>query len=241
MSRVVAAAPTCRASLIGGAAGALLLAAGLGSCADRPSTPVPAAQPANRAIARGSAAAPVRLVGTLLVRDSVLSFAACGRSAEHPVQALPSSQLEQALVAVVGGVRDSMYVELVADTAGGTLVVRETLFATSLAEGSRCDRPRRSLAWEALGNEPFWRVTLDGAQLVLERPEPPREMVFEAGPPEVRGALVTIRGTQVLGKVHEIKVGLLREPCRDGMSDAWYPYRAEVRVADLALHGCARR
>jgi len=41
--------------------------------------------------------------------------------------------------------------------------------------------------------------------------------------------------------VRELKLGLLRDACRDGMSDAWYPYRAEVRFGGTALRGCARR
>jgi len=41
--------------------------------------------------------------------------------------------------------------------------------------------------------------------------------------------------------VRDLQFGLLRTACRDGMSDAWYPYRAEVRFGKMALHGCARR
>jgi uncharacterized membrane protein len=142
---------------------------------------------------------------------------------------------------VNGDCRDSLYVDVIADTSGGALTVRETLFAESMTGGSRCDRPHRDFDVEATGNEPFWHVTLDSAQLVLERPEPPRELVFDASPGETRGALTTIHAHRSLGVVHDLTLGLLREPCRDGMSDAWYPYRAEVRFGDVALHGCARR
>ncbi len=206
------------------------------ACGGRPSTVVPAAPGVPAA-----PAGPARLGGTLVVRDSVRVFIACGTTAERPLAAAPTSQLRDALVAVVGGDRDSMYVELMADTTGGTLMARETLFAASLAERSRCDRPRPRFDVEAVGNEPFWRVSLDSTLLVLERPEPPLELVFTASSSETRGALTTIIAHRVLGKVHELKLGILREPCRDGMSDAWYPYRAEVRFGALALHGCARR
>jgi uncharacterized membrane protein len=165
----------------------------------------------------------------------------CGTVTERAVMAPPASQLLLAVTAVNGAVRDSLFVEFTADTTGGAITARETLFATSLSEGTRCDRPREPFEVVAVGNEPFWRVTFDGTQLVLERPEPPRELVFDAEPADTRGTLTTILGRRTLGKVHELKLGLLRESCSDGMSDAWYPYRAEVRVGDLALHGCARR
>jgi len=214
------------------AAAALLVV--LVGCGGPSATPSPPAQ--------AEAAPPARLRGTLLAgADSTLRFIACGTVTERAVLAPPSSQLLLAVAAVNGAVRDSLFVEFTADTTSGTITARETLFATSLAEGSRCDRPREPFEVVALGNEPFWRVTFDGTQLVLERPEPPREMVFEATPAETRGAFTTIIGRRAIGKVHELKLGLLRESCRDGMSDAWYPYRAEVRIGDLALHGCARR
>jgi uncharacterized membrane protein len=180
--------------------------------------------------------------GTMLVRaDSALVFVACGTTAERPVRAPATSQLLVAIAAVNGAVRDSLWVEFTADSSLGSIVARETLFAAALSEGSRCDLPRRPFEVDAIGSEPFWHVTLDSTQLVLERPEPPRELVFDAALPQTRGALTTIAAHRTLGKVHDLMLGLLREPCRDGMSDAWYPYRAEVRFGDLALHGCARR
>jgi uncharacterized membrane protein len=192
--------------------------------------------------AQADAETPTRLRGTLLAgADSTLMFVACGTVTERAVSAPPSSQLLLAVTAVNGAVRDSLFVEVTADTTGDGITVRETLYATSLAEGTRCDRPREPFEVVAVGNEPFWRVTFDGTQLVLERPEPPREMVFDAEPADTRGTLTTIVGRRTLGKVHELKLGLLHESCSDGMSGAWYPYRAEVRVGDLALHGCARR
>lgn len=200
----------------------------------------PSATPSRPAQTEATSAA--RLRGTLLAfADSTLVFVACGTVTERAVLAPPASQLLLAVTAVNGAVRDSLFVEFTADTTGDAITARETLFATSMTEGTRCDRPREPFEVVAVGNEPFWRVTFDGTQLVLERPEPPREMVFDAEPVDTRGTLTTIIGRRALGKVHELKLGLLRESCSDGMSDAWYPYRAEVRVGDLALHGCARR
>jgi uncharacterized membrane protein len=189
----------------------------------------------------GRAAGPVRVRGTLRRRDSTLFLLACGTTVERPVTATPASQLAEALVAVTATRRDSMYVEFIADTTGGRLVARETLFASSPGEGSRCDRSRYPYDFEAVGNEPFWHVTVDGTQLVLERPERPLELAFVADAPVTRGALTTIIARRDEGRVRELKIGLLRDACRDGMSDAWYQYRAEVRFGTTALHGCARR
>jgi len=188
------------------------------------------------------AAGPVVLRGTLLARDSAtLVFVACGTTAERPVQLRRFSQVIEALVAVNGAVRDSIYLELEADTAGGRIGAREARFATNFSEGSRCDRPRSYFDVEATGNEPFWHVTLDGSQLVLERAEAPLELAFVADTPVVRGGLTTIFAHRDEGRVRDLQFGLLRTACRDGMSDAWYPYRAEVRFGKMALHGCARR
>lgn len=200
------------------------------------------APPAKDAAADRAASTQPRLRGTLLVRgDSSLVFIACGTATERPLSAPPSARLHAAVTAVNGALRDSLWVELFADTARGALIAHETLFAAPLREGSRCDQPVPPFEVVASGNEPFWRLTFDGTQLVLERPDPPRELVFDRDTSASRGALTTIIGRRALGTVHEIKLGLLREDCRDGMSDAWYPYRAEVRMGDLALHGCARR
>lgn len=212
---------------------ALVASLTFAACGGAPKTPR-----ADTAQATG----PVVLRGTLLVRDSVtLVFIACGTTAERPVDLRRFSQVIEALVAVNGAVRDSMYLELEADTAGGRVRAREVRFATSFAEGSRCDRPRPYFSIEAMGNEPFWRVTLDGTQLVLERPDAPLELAFVADTPVVRGGLTTILAHRDEGRARDLQLGLLRTACRDGMSDAWYPYRAEVRFGALALHGCARR
>ena len=208
----------------------------LAACSGRP------ASPAHDAASPGTVAPRPRLRGTLVVRgDSTMMFVACGTTTERALAAPPSAQLQAAVSAVNGAWRDSAWVEFLADTGRGAITARETLFAAPLRERSRCDEPVPPFEIVASGNEPFWRVTFDGTQLVLERPEPPRELVFDVDTSASRGALTTIVGRRVLGKVHELTLGLLHESCRDGMSDAWYPYRAEVRVGNLALHGCARR
>lgn len=243
---------------------ALVLVA-VAACGKKAAPPVPA----------GTAAVsgPVRLRGRLLVRDSSFFVVACGTSVERAVTMGPASQLEEALFAVtggvrdamsmapiadttgarrdsmsvpvvadtMGGVRDSMYVEVMADTIGDRLKVRETLFATSVAEAPDCTRLRFPYSVEAVGTEPFWRVTLDSTQLVLERSENPLELTFVADAPMGRGAVTLITGHRDEGQVREIRVGLLRAPCRDGMSDAWYPYSTEVRIGFAVLRGCARR
>ncbi|MBI2408175.1 MAG: hypothetical protein HYV19_07750 [Gemmatimonadetes bacterium] len=209
----------------------LALAMTVGACKAPPPADPAAAQPA-----------PVYQRGVLLVAaDSSMRFGACGTTVERTVAARADTRLLEAVAAVNGAIRDSLFVEVLADTVAERLTVRETLFAISLTGGSRCDQPRLPFEWVATGTEPFWRVTYDGTQLVLERPDPPREVVFAAAAPEVRGTLTTIVGRRDLDKVKEIKLGILREACRDGMSDAWFPYRAEVRVGELALAGCARR
>jgi uncharacterized membrane protein len=190
----------------------------------------------------GRKADPLVLRGTLLVRDSTtLIFIACGTTAERPLEPTPGSQVMEALVAVNGSVRDSIFLAFEADTSKGRLRARSARYATDFVEGGRCDRPRLVGDWEASGTEPFWRVTVDGTLLVLERAEAPLEIAFVADTPVVRGELTTYRAHRADGRVRELQFGVLREACRDGASAAWYPYRAEVRFGSTALHGCARR
>lgn len=213
-------------------AAALLLVAAA-ACGKEPAFPVPGGAT--------DVQDPVRLRGTLLVRDSSLVLVACGTATERTVTTLPAAQLRDALVSVAGADGDSMYVEFIADTAGERLVAHETLFASSLPDGSGCDRPRYPYDFEALGTEPFWHVTLDSAQLVLERPEGPLELAFIADPPVTRGTLTTITAHRSEGGARELRLSLLREVCRDGMSNACYPFRAEMRFGAVVLRGCAHR
>ena len=107
------------------AAASLVLA--LVACGGPSATPSPPVQ--------AEAAAPARLRGTMLAgADSTLVFVACGTVTERAVAAPPSSQLLQAVAAVNGAVRDSLFVEFTADTTGGAITARETLFATSLRQ-----------------------------------------------------------------------------------------------------------
>jgi len=86
------------------------------ACGGTPAVPVP--------VDTTGVGVAVRVRGTLRSRDSSLFVVACGSTAERAVTALPASQLEEALVAVTGAVRNSMYVEFLADTAGTPLVAR---------------------------------------------------------------------------------------------------------------------
>lgn len=192
------------------------------------------------------------LRGTLLARDSAtLVFVACGTTRERTVVEGRFSALRAALTAVAGGVRDSAYVEVEADTADGRVTVRDTRFATSYAEGTRCDRPGSMHEWEAWGNEPFWHITVDGRDLMLERSEAPLETSFVVDSTSVNAGLTTMHASRDVpnarpewrGPLPEraIIFSALRADCRDGMSDAWYPYRVEIRYGKTALHGCARR
>lgn len=189
---------------------------------------------------------PVALRGTLLARDSIsLVFIACGTTDERPLELRPFSRVMEAMVTVNGSVRDSIFLEVDADTTDGHLRAREARFAARFterqAEWSYCDRPRPTFALEATGTEPYWHVTLDSTLLVLERAEAPLELAFVADTPVVRGERATIVAHRDAGREHTLQLDLRRTACRDTMSGAWYPFRADVQFGETMLRGCARR
>jgi uncharacterized membrane protein len=212
------------------AGGVLVVLAACAGAADKP-----AAEPARPN-------GPVVLRGTLLARDSVtLAFVACGTTAERPVELRPGSRVMEAMLTVNGAVRDSVFMEVEADTSGGRLRARDARFARNFDAGSGCDRPHVMVELEATGIEPFWRVTVDGALLVLERAEAPFEIAFKADSPLVQGDLMTVLAHRADGFARELQLKILRTACHDAVGNAWYPFRAEVRFGRSAYRGCARR
>jgi len=189
---------------------------------------------------------PAALRGTLLAPDSTtLVFVACGTTDERPLELRPYSRVMEALVTLNGSVRDSIFLEVDADTTGGRIRAREARFAARFterpADWSYCDRPRPAFAVEAVGTDPFWRVTLDSTLLVLERADAPLEVAFVADTPVVRGDVATVMAHGEGGREQTLQLDLRRTACRDTMSGSWYPLRADVQVGKSVLHGCARR
>ena len=97
--------------------------------------------------------------------------------------------------------------------------------------GVDLDKPIR-----AVGNEPFWYVTLDGTHMVYGGPDRPERSVTQS-PVVMRGTTATFTGQAAQGGA--LEVTLVATECSDGMSDRTYPLVARVKVGGETLIGCA--
>ena len=87
-----------------------------------------------------------------------------------------------------------------------------------------------------LGTEPFWGITLDGAELVysgVDRPEQRAPLPA----PTLQGTVATYETATATGS--PITIMLAATECSDGMSDRTYPLTARVTIGAEELSGCA--
>lgn len=85
--------------------------------------------------------------------------------------------------------------------------------------------PRPGAFYHAGGTEPFWRVTVYGGTLMLERPDAPTQHFA-----------VRREGNRYTGEGVQMALG--SGPCSNGMSDRAYPEKAQVALAGSVLKGC---
>ncbi|MES2301608.1 MAG: hypothetical protein V4521_05975 [Pseudomonadota bacterium] len=92
------------------------------------------------------------------------------------------------------------------------------------------------LKFSAVGTEPFWSASVEGAKLSYATPETP-DGVAVTVTRKAAGAGVVYTGT-IDGKPLELEVR--RETCSDGMSDTVYPFAVVRRIGPDSQRGCAR-
>ncbi len=86
----------------------------------------------------------------------------------------------------------------------------------------------------AQGNEPFWRVSVDAASLVLDRPGEPPLSAPHPQPTVAAGALVWRAEASGRPIAVEIRPGI----CRDSMTGMPYPARVTLTLDGRTLPGC---
>ncbi len=105
-------------------------------------------------------------------------------------------------------------------------------------EGFRCDFEWSRGSYRAYGNEPFWSADISPRGIELQRlGEDTRS--WTRPQEESVGNEVRFTGQAPAGM--SIEVTLLREPCRDSMSGAYFGFMAAVRIGAEELRGCALR
>lgn len=88
----------------------------------------------------------------------------------------------------------------------------------------------------ALGNEPFWAVTIAPEGLVYSGVDRPEQHADNPGP-LLQGTTARFEATTLTGK--PLTVALIATTCSDGMSDRTYPLTAVVKIDGETLTGCA--
>lgn len=85
-------------------------------------------------------------------------------------------------------------------------------------------------SYRALGTEPFWSMTIDGARIVYDDAEGKRVTVrTPVARPSFNGRRYVTR---------RLSVDITRQQCSDGMSDRIYADTVRVTVDGRALEGC---
>jgi uncharacterized membrane protein len=100
---------------------------------------------------------------------------------------------------------------------------------------------RDTFEYVALGNEPFWSVSVTTQGIVYRTPENIDGVRGPYAAPVREDSTVTFRTMlgDSAGTTLEVTIG--QGPCSDGMSDREYPYAAVARVGGRMLSGCAER
>ena len=113
----------------------------------------------------------------------------------------------------------------------GRIDIDEVLYVAW--EGFGCDTDLSGFDYRAYGNEPFWNVELSAGGLRLNR------LGSESRTwANVREHTVE-NGVRFEGDEPPIELTLVREPCRDSMSGAYFGMSARLVLGDEVLRGCA--
>lgn len=108
-------------------------------------------------------------------------------------------------------------------------VIAATLAGTILfAAAAPAQRPGET--YRALGNEPFWSVTIENGTIRFEQPDS-RPLIVKAPIPRP-----SFNGLRY--ETSRITVDVTRSRCSDGMSDRVYPDSVQVIVGRRTFNGC---
>lgn len=94
-----------------------------------------------------------------------------------------------------------------------------------------CATPQAaSPAYQALGTEPFWSLTIGAKEMVFTQPD--------AKPIQQPTPKVIVGFAGEIYKTPRIDVNIVHVRCSDGMSDRTYPDKVQVTVDGKRFNGC---
>nr|WP_294168639.1 hypothetical protein [uncultured Sphingomonas sp.] len=92
--------------------------------------------------------------------------------------------------------------------------------------------PPTGQLYVALGTEPFWRLTMNSAEIVFTEANAPGVQIAQPTPPPVVGTAGETYRTP------RINLNIVQGACSDGMSSRSYPDKVQVTVDGRTFQGC---
>ena len=213
------------------------------SCGKSPAPPEPApastaAPVPSRPSAPDHSALPL-VRGVVVLTTEASRLTPCGAEAPSSLRDETGGPLAQAYGELASADTGEMWVELRAESGPQGHVAREVVRAFPMGEGNPCATLPSPGEVRALGNEPFWAVSVTAAGLELSMPDLERPLVFPAAAPVADGRKRTWTSELAGTPAHRLQLVVGPARCKDGMSGAWYGLAAEAVFDGRALTGCA--
>jgi uncharacterized membrane protein len=138
------------------------------------------------------------------------------------------------LFAIVKGQRGPAPKEGFGADYAGSLLVEEVLYVA--AEGFGCNYNWQQFSLRAIGNEPFWSVTVAADDIkVTQLGQPVADYKIVTKQQTKQG--IYYQGKDMKSRLVELAV--IKKPCRDTMSGAYYGLTARLKLNGKELIGCA--
>lgn len=211
-----------------------------------PTAPVPA--PATTADIPAESSLSLKRGIVMLAQDRA-TFLPCGETTELWLVDQTDGVLKQAFATEAQNSPTKLYIEAYGERApvaddipaarayGGTFLLEEVLYAGLQSEVKGCDAPAPKYIVTARGNEPFWAVEVNEAQIVWRQPEDPQEIPL--GPPQMQDAEGAVH-YHASANGHQVELLIDAQQCRDSMSGEFFAYAAKALLDGKELTGCAR-
>lgn len=182
-------------------------------------------------VASGSLEVQAATAGHLVLSEGRLAFLPCGEGPDTlAVTDTPDSQITRAVAQLGGGDRP---VPALLRLAGDTVLE----LRHAAPEGAGCAGLPGPGDLNARGNEPFWHLRVEGDSATMSTPDLPAGIVYRTGSWSRSGRSRWL--FRAGARPDSVRLDLVEERCIDGMSGAWFPYRATVWWQDRDLQGCA--
>jgi uncharacterized membrane protein len=182
-----------------------------------------------------TAAEPGKLWRGLMVdHHGRMYFYPCGgKERLAPEDATAEKDLAPLFREFAGDFDRPVFMEL--EGAAGARTLRVTRLLRANPEGAGCKENLEGVVFKAFGNEPDWRMAMDGKALRFQRLEDQAPASFPYHALAEQGGRLVFDARTESSDMH---VELSRERCRDTMLGALYPLKASVTSGGQSLQGC---